>query len=91
MQHIGSLFSKREAPIVQDRRTERGELLSWFTENINAERDGVKYKKLSIGAVAVKLQKLNLQDLYYMKAVLNDRSPGYPFGKAFWGMLKARD
>jgi hypothetical protein len=36
--------------------TERGELRQYFLDSINAGRDGKRYRKLSIGFMAKKLQ-----------------------------------
>jgi hypothetical protein len=72
-------------------QTERGELLIYFRDGVNAEQDGNKYRKVGIGYIAKKLEKLELNDLYYMRSVLEDeRRRGRSFGKAFFGMLKPR-
>jgi hypothetical protein len=43
--------------------SERGELLEYFTARINRNRDGKKFKKLPISAIASKLKGLALKDL----------------------------
>jgi hypothetical protein len=47
-----------------------------------SERDGKKYRKVSIGFIAKKLEALSLADLYYMKRVCEDaRRGGRSFGR----------
>src|ERR1700675_4387162 len=68
--------------------SERGELLAYFRDGVNAGRDGVQYKKLHIGFIAKKLEGLELRDLYYMKSTIEqERRRGANFGKMFFGML----
>jgi hypothetical protein len=92
MEPIKNLFGNLVRPPQKKRRTERGELLEYFHFNVNLERDGTKYPKLPIGAVAWKLQGLTVKDLYYLKSITEDaRRRGEPWGKVFWGSLKSRD
>ena len=50
--------------------SERAELIGLFTDKINAERKGTKYKKLPARAIAVKLSHLSVSDCYYLKSIL---------------------
>ena len=66
--------------------SERRELLTYFRDCVNAGRDGVKYRKVTIGYIAKKLEGLDLRDLYSMRSVLEDtRRRGGSFGKMFFG------
>ncbi len=65
---------------------ERQAVIKEFLERLNADRDGVQYKKLAPSFVAVKLSHLNLQDLYYFLRVCRDAKH---FSKYFWYSLKA--
>ena len=85
--------------LIQDRfqkppkaTSERGELIAYFTDRLNATRDGKQYKKLSYAAVAVKLSHLKqLQDLYFLKSTLLDAERrGYPWSAIFWKEIKAK-
>ncbi len=64
---------------------ERQLVIKEFLERLNSERDGVKFKKLSPAAVAVKLGHLNLQDLYFFLSVCKKAKS---FGSTFWYLLK---
>ncbi len=85
MQELNALIKNRfqKAPKAI---SERGELLQYFLDGINAGRDGKRYRRLSIGFIAKKLQGLELRDLYYLKSICEDgRRRGVPFGKVFLG------
>ncbi|AVT83645.1 hypothetical protein [Rhodopseudomonas palustris] len=71
MEPLKSLFANR-APPKQKRSSERGDLLEFFTNNINAERAGTKYRPLSIGYIAKRLQGLEVKDLYHLKSICED-------------------
>lgn len=77
---------KQRIPTEKDKITnERQDVVRQFVERLNAERDGIKYKKLSPAAVAVKLSHLNVQDLYYFLRVCKDAKS---FSAFFWYSLK---
>jgi hypothetical protein len=87
MERISNLFHQRATK--PKRQSQRGELLEYFHLNVNAERDGKKFKKLPIGAVAWKLQGLSVHDLYYLKSICEDeRRRGGSWGKVFWGSIR---
>ena len=74
----GELDRKRYG---RSRTSERAELIGYFTNRLNATRDGKKYKKLSYRALAVKLSQIkSLSDLYVLKSVCEDAERrGKPF------------
>ena len=87
MEKIKNLFPNIENK--KERRTERGDLLEYFKNRINASRRGTKFKPVTIPRVAKILQGLTKQDLYYMKSYMEDleRSGKDPV-KWFWWSLK---
>lgn len=88
MESIKSLITGLQQ---QKHGTERGELLEFFTAKINATRDGKKYKKLHIAAIAVKLSHIPTKDLYYLKSVcLDAEREGKPFSAIFWWSIKGQ-
>ena len=90
MEHIATLFGERRLPPKKTKRTERGDLLEWFAVELNHDRDGVKYKKLTVGRMSYLLQHLNVRDLYYMKSVMIDtQRRGGNGSKYFWWSLKS--
>jgi len=66
-------------------KSERDEFIRNFTERINGERRGTKYKPMSVKAVAVKLAHLTIQDLHYFYKICSEADS---FGKVFFGALK---
>lgn len=74
------------------RGTERGELLEYFTEVVNCERDGKKYKKLTVKYMGMKLMHLSKDDLYYMRSVMQDMERrGGKAAKWFWWSTKPQE
>lgn len=75
----------------KSRATERGDLLTYFTECVNKERDGTKYKKVRIPFIATKVSHLSTADLYYLRSSCDDaRRRGYGWSKCFFGSLKVK-
>lgn len=75
MEHISSLFKKYEvAP--KSRRTERGDLLEYFSKKTGKP----------IPYIAMRLTGIPTHDLYHIQKQC-DQYKG-PWGKAFFGMLK---
>ena len=64
---------------------ERQAVLKEFVEAVNADRDGIKYKKLPPSAIAVKLSHLNMFDLKYFLASCKEAKS---FSSHFWYSLK---
>ena len=86
MQQIGTFTYTLQ---VKNKKTERGELLRYFTDVINKERVGTKYKPLTIKMIGIKLQLLSLEDLYYMQSVAKDiDSRGKSVGAYLFGSIK---
>jgi hypothetical protein len=80
----------RESIRRPSRRTERGDLISFFHHNINKSRTG-KFSPLSVRAIAVKLSLYSVADLYYLKSsCLDAERRGIPFSAAFWSAIKVR-
>ena len=85
-----SLFTYQQS-YPQSTKTERGELLKYFTGVINKERIGTKWKPVTIRGVAVTLSHLSLKDLYYMQSVCKDKEyRGESCGKYIYGSIKVR-
>lgn len=90
MKTIQELLIKQEytKPKHSNVKSERADLIRQFTDGINAERVGTKWKPVSPRGVAIKLGHIKSKsDLYYfLKKCQNAES----FGKMFFGCLKAR-
>jgi len=84
---IGDIISLPRKPVTAA-SSERAELIGKFTDRLNLDRDGVKFKKLSYAAVAVKLAHIKSNfDLYaFMRACEQANS----FSKYFWWALKPK-
>ncbi len=68
-----TLFGKYQKPApVNDKRTERGELLKEFLSHIKPSWDEKKYGKMTIGRLARKVQGVPTKDLWYLKRVCED-------------------
>lgn len=81
-----SLFS---LPTIQKSQSERGDLISWFQEEINRERKGTKFKPLTARAVAIKTSHLSLHDLYFMQSqAKNYKRRNGSISRYFFGSLK---
>lgn len=81
------LFGKYER--VRDRKTERGELLKYFADELNESRG--KRPKLTIGRMGKVLEGLEVKDLYYMQSAFKDRlnrNGRESASKWFWWSLK---
>jgi hypothetical protein len=93
MEPIGNLFGDHVRASVKKpvRRSERGDLLSFFHSRINLARRG-KFKPLPISAIAVKLSHCSIADLYYLKSTcLDAERRGVPFSAVFWASIKPRE
>lgn len=94
MEPISNLFGQKVTPPSPQnrRRTERGDLIGYFTDEVNRERLGTKYEPLTTAFIASRLCHLKNPDLYYLKSVCEDaRRRGYSFSKRFWWEIKPRD
>lgn len=91
MEQIGTLFGDLPLPLInKNRETERGQFLEYFLSNVNRERIAEKRKPFTIEYIAMRLTKIPTKDLYYLKRICEDKKPGYPFGKVFFGSLKPK-
>ena len=71
--------------------SERSELVGFFADEINKERKGTKYPKVTYRYIGVKLAHLSVFDLHYLKSTLEDyRARGNSFSRGFFGSLKVR-
>lgn len=88
MEHAGTLFRIPEKPM---RSNERGELLEWFTEQINRGRTDGKYPKMTIPRMAKILQGQDTHTLHYMRSVMRDyeQNPPMKDGKRLDGYVRA--
>lgn len=66
--------------------SERQELVQRFTDKINAERMGTKWKPVSWGQVNGLVRHLKEQDLYWL---LGQCEKSESFSKKFFGVLKS--
>ena len=93
---MADLLKSRVAP-KKGRATERGELLKYFNEHLTNQ----KGKRFGIPFIAMKVQGLSVQDLYYLKSVCDqeagrkfvDKKTGQEktltFGMVFWTRLRS--
>ena len=72
---------KRRGPNGKDKRTERGELMKYFLEKLNAHRTADGFKPMTMGHMGKLLQKIPTKDLYYLQSVC-DKAEN--FSKKFW-------
>lgn len=91
METYSNLPFKTYELVEKPKDTERGLLLKQFTEEINKERQGTKWKPLTIRGLAIKLSHLSTKDLYYMKSICQDyKNRGGSFGKCLFGSIKVK-
>lgn len=82
MKHIGSQLKKT---LRKSSETERGELMRYFCEHINADRVRDGYPKITMGRMGKMLEQIPTKDLYYIKRVCEDSAN---FSKKFWWLMK---
>jgi len=86
MKHISEhLIVKRDTA---DKRTERGELMRFFCDQLNSGRTADGLPPLTMGRMGRILQGIPTKDLYYLQSVCNDSKN---FSKKFWWELKHGD
>lgn len=73
-------------------KSERAEVVKSFLDEINLEREGTKYNKLTAKAIACKLGHIKeLGDLYYFLSECKDyKKRNGSFSKYFFGALKVK-
>jgi len=81
MKHISDNL---KSSLKKTRETERGELMKYFCERINAGRlrDGLPL--ITMGRMGKTLEKIPTKDLYYLKSVCDQAQN---FSKKFWWEL----
>jgi hypothetical protein len=68
IQPINKLFDSRyHFQAMKSRRSERGDLLEYFTNTINKARINTKYKQLSISYIGNLLSVYTTEDLYCLQ------------------------
>lgn len=75
------LFSNYRIVSTKTKRSERGDLLTSFTERLNHEREGTIYKPLSLSYIANLLSVYKTGDLYVL---LKKCGEAKSFSKCFW-------
>ena len=65
----------------KSRQTERGELLQYFRQRLNMDRNKDGYPPISMPRMGAMLTKIPTKDLYYLKKVCDDAKH---FSKKFW-------
>lgn len=84
MQQVKDLFGYiRIAP--KSRRTERGDLVTEFTERLNSNRGA--YKPLTVSYIAFLLSHINVSDLYLLLKKCNEAKS---FSALFWYYVKPK-
>jgi hypothetical protein len=81
MQHIGGKLVFTASKV---RETERGELMKYFCEELNATRLQDGYDKITMPRMGKILESIPTKDLYYIKRVCRDSKS---FSKTFWWLL----
>lgn len=91
MEHAGHLFKMPPRAPRASGTNERGKLLEFFRNELNAERKGTKYPPISKGRISVILAGLEVRDLRYMQSVYKDnvrRNGTKSAIKHFWWSLR---
>ncbi|MEK7509893.1 MAG: hypothetical protein AAB605_04250 [Patescibacteria group bacterium] len=78
MRHIGANLRQTRARI---RATERGELMKYFCDHLNATRKRDGLPQITMARMGKILEQIPTKDLYYLKRVCNDAGN---FSKKFW-------
>lgn len=81
------LFSNYRIVSTKTRITERGQLITSFTERINQERIGTAYKPLTLSYIANLLSVYKTGDLYVL---LKKCSSAKSFTATFWYFTKPK-
>ena len=88
IQQIKNLFNERyNFKPIKSHRTERGDLISYFTEKINAGRVGTKYKPLPISSIGNLLKIYTTSDLYFLRMKCEKAKNFYA---TFWYFVKPK-
>lgn len=88
MQHIGSHI---RPPLKKLKITERGELMEYFLDKLNAGRTQDGLAPMTMGRMGRLLVGIPTNDLYFLKSVCDDaqkRNGPSAFSKKFWWEIK---
>ncbi|OGG60637.1 hypothetical protein A2765_03610 [Candidatus Kaiserbacteria bacterium RIFCSPHIGHO2_01_FULL_56_24] len=85
MRHIGISMRQTRARM---RQTERGELMKYFCDRLNATRVRDGYPHITMGRMGKILEQIPTKDLYYLKRVCDDAKN---FSKKFWWELDPKN
>ena len=81
MEHIGKHMAVPSARSKKERATERGEMMKYFVERLNAGRARDGYPPLGLPRMGRLLLAIPTKDLYYLKSVCEQSKD---FSKKFW-------
>ncbi|KKW18384.1 hypothetical protein A2852_02120 [Candidatus Adlerbacteria bacterium RIFCSPHIGHO2_01_FULL_54_23] len=81
MEHIKKHMEELSARSKREKITERGELMKYFMERLNAPRKRDKIPPLTMPRTGRILQAIPTKDLYYLKRICDDAKD---FSKKFW-------
>ena len=81
MKHISSHIKVTASAV---RKTERGEMMRHFCDELNRGRIRDNLPAISMGRMGKMLENIPTKDLYYLKKVCDD-APN--FSKKFWWLL----
>ena len=84
MKHI-SMHLRKKTTESDDRRTERGELMRYFCDELNPSRIREGMQPISMGRMGRLLQGIPTKDIYYLQTVCKEAKN---FSKKFWWELK---
>jgi len=84
MRHIGAQLRQTRSRI---RQTERGELMKYFCDRLNASRLRDGLETITMPRMGKILEQIPTKDLYYLKRVCDDAGN---FSKKFWWLLDAK-
>lgn len=87
MQSLALLLKGTDEQIKDYLKHPRHKILDEMLKLINRDREGTKYKQLTMKAVAVKTSHLGIDDMGYLLKRMQQSS--YP-GKVFFGSLKIK-
>ncbi len=92
MDHIGSHMKGFVRG--KSRATERGELMEYFIQKLNASRAQDGLAPMTMGRMGRVLVGIPTKDLYFLKSVCDDaqkRNGVSAFSKKFWWEVKPKD
>lgn len=81
MEHIGKHMHEQSARSKKDKATERGELMKYFMDRLNAARLRDGLPPLTMPRMGRLLVAIPTKDLYYLKRVCDEAKD---FSKKFW-------